>query len=95
MVQFNGDVRKKILLQLFLLLGHPFPVVSVSAPPQGHLPGTQDYPYMWLIKMSACREGFEGSTGEMGSRCGQSTGWCLYERNTGAGAGWGEHGKHY
>lgn len=31
MVQFNGDVRKKVLLQLFLLLGHPFPVVSVSA----------------------------------------------------------------
>ncbi|XP_040606163.1 tubulin-specific chaperone D [Mesocricetus auratus] len=27
MVQFNGDVRKKVLLQLFLLLGHPFPVI--------------------------------------------------------------------
>lgn len=37
MVQFSGDVRQKVLLQLFILLGHPFPVVSVSTPPQGHL----------------------------------------------------------
>lgn len=29
MVQFCGDVRKKVLLQLFLLLCHPFPVVSI------------------------------------------------------------------
>lgn len=30
MVQFCGDVRKKVLLQLMLLLCHPFPVVSVG-----------------------------------------------------------------
>ena len=29
LVQFPGDVRRKVLLQLFLLLCHPFPVVSV------------------------------------------------------------------
>ncbi|XP_045630834.1 tubulin-specific chaperone D isoform X3 [Ursus americanus] len=29
MVQFPGDVRRKVLLQLCLLLCHPFPVVSV------------------------------------------------------------------
>lgn len=28
MVQFRGDVRKRVLLQLLLLLCHPFPVVS-------------------------------------------------------------------
>lgn len=28
MVQFPGEVRKKVLLQLFLLLCHPFPMVS-------------------------------------------------------------------
>ena len=32
LVQFPGDVRRKVLLQLFLLLCHPFPVVSVPAP---------------------------------------------------------------
>lgn len=33
MVQFCGDVRKKVLLQLSLLLCHPFPVVSVGLLP--------------------------------------------------------------
>ncbi|KAM9597792.1 tubulin-specific chaperone D [Trichechus inunguis] len=27
MIQFQGDVRKKVLLQLFLLLCHPFPII--------------------------------------------------------------------
>lgn len=31
LVQFPGDVRRKVLLQLFLLLCHPFPVVSVCS----------------------------------------------------------------
>ena len=31
MVRFPGDVRRKVLLQLCLLLCHPFPVVSVLA----------------------------------------------------------------
>lgn len=30
MVQFPGGVRKKVLLQLLLLLCHPFPVVSAT-----------------------------------------------------------------
>lgn len=30
MVQFPGEVRKKVFLQLFLLLCHPFPMVSVT-----------------------------------------------------------------
>ncbi|OBS57196.1 hypothetical protein A6R68_11679 [Neotoma lepida] len=34
MVQFNGDVRKKVLLQLFLLLGHPFPVIRKTTASQ-------------------------------------------------------------
>ncbi|XP_008837869.1 tubulin-specific chaperone D [Nannospalax galili] len=34
MVQFHGDVRKKVLLQLFLLLGHPFPVIRKTAASQ-------------------------------------------------------------
>lgn len=34
MVQFSGDVRKKVLLQLFLLLGHPFPVIRKSTASQ-------------------------------------------------------------
>lgn len=33
LVQFPGSVRKKVLLQLLLLLCHPFPLVS--APPSG------------------------------------------------------------
>lgn len=32
MVQFPGGVRKKVLLQLLLLLCHPFPVVSAPGP---------------------------------------------------------------
>ncbi|XP_052612704.1 tubulin-specific chaperone D isoform X2 [Peromyscus californicus insignis] len=34
MVQFSGDVRKKVLLQLFLLLGHPFPVIRKTTASQ-------------------------------------------------------------
>ncbi len=31
MVQFKGDVRKKVLVQLLILLCHPFPVVRPLA----------------------------------------------------------------
>lgn len=31
MAQFPGGVRRKVLLQLLLLLCHPFPVVSVTS----------------------------------------------------------------
>lgn len=34
MVQFRGDVRKKVLLQLLLLLCHPFPVIRKSTASQ-------------------------------------------------------------
>ncbi|KAK7799827.1 hypothetical protein U0070_006809 [Myodes glareolus] len=34
MVQFNGDVRQKVLLQLFILLGHPFPVIRKATASQ-------------------------------------------------------------
>nr|XP_020023720.1 tubulin-specific chaperone D-like isoform X2 [Castor canadensis] len=34
MVQFCGDVRKKVLLQLFLLLCHSFPVIRKAAASQ-------------------------------------------------------------
>uniref|UniRef100_A0A8D2D2J7 Tubulin-specific chaperone D n=1 Tax=Sciurus vulgaris TaxID=55149 RepID=A0A8D2D2J7_SCIVU len=34
MVPFCGDVRKKVLLQLFLLLGHPFPVIRKTTASQ-------------------------------------------------------------
>ncbi|XP_057630408.1 tubulin-specific chaperone D [Chionomys nivalis] len=34
MVQFSGDVRQKILLQLFILLGHPFPVIRKATASQ-------------------------------------------------------------
>lgn len=38
MVQFPGDVRRKVLLQLCLLLCHPFPVVSVHTAAPGLFP---------------------------------------------------------
>lgn len=30
MIQFQGDMRKKVFFQLFLLLCHPFPTVSIG-----------------------------------------------------------------
>lgn len=30
LIQFQGDMKEKVLFQLFLLLCHPFPVVSIE-----------------------------------------------------------------
>lgn len=46
MVQFPGGVRKKVLLQLLLLLCHPFPVVSAPGHPCGRQP-SRGSPRWW------------------------------------------------
>lgn len=54
MAQFPGGVRRKVLLQLLLLLCHPFPVVSAcdSCPPRVSM-FCSLVPVSWVLRRAA------------------------------------------
>lgn len=82
MVQFPGGVRKKVLLQLLLLLCHPFPVVSATR--GSRRAGTPVWPeaHLGLPAMTCWCPGLDAGAGCPGAWPGTAE-WTLHPRGGG------------
>lgn len=86
MAQFPGSVRKKVLLQLLLLLCHPFPVVSVCSSHPGVFPGTGGCVFCALVLGVA---GAWASSRKVGLDPGGGAAFLCLETQQGGQCGWG------